>query len=426
MIDLNDLRQNPAKYIEACRKKRVKFDIDAFIKLDAETKQARSRVETLRAEQNSFSKEISGLKGSEKESGLARMKEIAAQLKEAAETLRVLEEKWKAQQYLIPSVPLDKVPEGNDDSDNKEVRTEGEIPSFSFKPKDHVQLGLDLDILDIERGVKVAGSRNYFLKGDGARLQHAVLALAQDLLHRKNFTLMDPPHLVKYQAMAGTGYFPGGEDQAYRLDDRDADTYLIGTAEVPVCSYHMDEILKAEDLPKRYAGYSPCYRREAGTYGKDTQGIFRIHQFYKVEQVIICRNDAEESNRFHQEILGNAEELMRLLELPYRIVDVCTGDMGLGQVYKNDIETWMPSRNKYGETHSCSTFYDFQARRLNMRYKDQSGKSVYCHTLNNTLIASPRILIPLLEIHQQADGSVLIPAALRPYMGGQQHITKKM
>ena len=233
---------------------------------------------------------------------------------------------------------------------------------------------------------------------------------------------MDPPHLVKYEAMLGTGYFPGGEEQAYKLDDRDPATFLIGTSEVSVCSYHMEEILTESELPKRYAGYSPCYRREAGTYGKDTQGIYRIHQFYKVEQVVICKNDENESASYHAEILANAEDLMKLLELPYRVVDVCTGDMGLGQVYKNDIETWMPSRQKYSETHSCSTFYDFQARRLNLRYKNQAGKNVFCHTLNNTLVASPRILIPLLEVHQTKDGGVRIPAALRRYMGGQEFI----
>lgn len=422
MIDLNDLRQNPDKYIEACRKKRVKLDIPAFLELDKRCKDARAVAEALRSKQNSFSKEIPKLSGDEKQKGLLQMKEIAAELKDASEKLKVIEDEWQAQQYLLPGIPLDKVPEGKDDTENVEVRRVGEIPKFNFKIKDHVELGESLGILDIERGVKIAGARNYFLKGDGVRLQHAVLNLSLDLLHGKKYTLMDPPHLVKYPAMLGTGYFPGGEDQAYRLDERDSDVYLIGTSEVSVCSYHMDEILPEESLPRRYAGYSPCYRREAGTYGKDTSGVYRIHQFYKVEQVIICKNDPVESEKLHKEILGNAEELMSLLELPYRVVDVCSGDMGLGQVYKNDIETWMPSRDKYGETHSCSTFYDFQSRRLNMRYKSESGKNIFCHTLNNTLIASPRILIPLLEVHQNENGGINIPKALRPYMGNQETI----
>ncbi|MEI6518263.1 MAG: serine--tRNA ligase, partial [bacterium] len=276
-----------------------------------------------------------------------------------------------------------------------------------------------------ERGVKVAGARSYFLKGDGMRLQHAMMSLSLDVLHRAGYTLMDPPHIVKYEAMVSTGYFPGGEEMAYHLDQRDEGLHLIGTSEVPVASYHSDEILSLEELPKRYAGYSPCYRREAGAYGKDTHGLYRVHQFYKVEQVIFCKADPDESMKLHQELLANAEQIMQLLELPYRVVDVCTGDMGQGQVYKNDIEAWMPSRKGYGETHSCSSFYEFQARRLNTRYKDTNGKNVFCHTLNNTCIASPRILIPFLENHQNEAGTISIPKALRPYMGGQELITAK-
>jgi len=422
MIDLNQLRNQPTAFKEACVKKNVKFDIDAFLELDANYKAARSNFENMRSEQNAFSKVLPKLSGAEKEEKLGKMKELAAKLKEVEAELKTLEEKWTRDQLYIPAIPLDKVPLGKDDSENKEVRTWGEKTKFSFKNKDHVELGRALDILDIDHAVKIAGARSYFLKGDGMRLQHAVMQLAMDLLHKRGYTLMDPPHVVRWIAMMGTSYFPGGEESAYHLDERDNDFHLIGTAEVPVASYHMDEILPEESLPKRYAGYSPCYRREAGAYGKDTHGLYRVHQFYKVEQVIICRNDAEESAKFHAELLANAESLMQQLKLAYRVVDVCTGDMGLGQVYKNDIEAWMPSRNAYGETHSCSTFYDFQARRLNMRYKDKNGKNIFCHTLNNTLVASPRILIPILENYQQADGSILVPEALRQYMGGQEKI----
>jgi seryl-tRNA synthetase len=425
MIDLNHIRENPELYEEACRKKRVKFDVREFLALDARYKSLLTEVESLRSKQNSFSKELPKLSGEAKEKGLEEMKLLASKLKEFTSGLKELEDQWKQLQLRIPGIPLNDVPEGEDDSQNVEKRIVGKVPQFNFKIKDHVDLGKTLDILDIERGVKISGARNYFLKGDGMRLQHAVLQLALDKLHKNGYTLMDPPHVVKFDAMLGTGYFPGGEEQAFHLDERDSDMYLIGTSEVSVCSYHMDEILSEDALPKRYAGYSPCYRREAGTYGKDTHGIYRIHQFYKVEQVVICRNDHEESKRFHAELLSNAEAVMADLELPYRVVDVCTGDMGQGQVYKNDIETWMPSRNKYSETHSCSTFYEFQARRLNLRYKTSSGKNMYCHTLNNTCIASPRILIPLLEVHQNADGSVSIPKALRPYMGGQEKILPK-
>ncbi|MCB0332259.1 MAG: serine--tRNA ligase, partial [Bdellovibrionales bacterium] len=258
-----------------------------------------------------------------------------------------------------------------------------------------------------------------------ARLQSAVMRFAVDMLCDRGYTLFDPPLLVRYDAMAGTGYFPGGEEQAYHLDERDEEMYLIGTSEVPLCAFHTKEILTQEELPKKYVGYSPCFRREAGTYGKDTHGLYRVHQFQKVEHVIICKNDEEESAAFHAELLKNAEDLVQALGLAYRVVDVCTGDLGMGQVYKNDIETWMPSRNAYSETHSCSTFHEFQARRLGIRYKDDDGNNVFCHTLNNTCVASPRILIPLLEAYQQEDGSVVIPEVLRPYMRGQEVIEPK-
>ena len=423
MIDLHDLRERPDAYQQACEKKRVKFDVKAFLELDAEYRRVRGEFEAMRAQQNAVSKEIPKLAGVEKEGKLTEMKGLAERVKEGGTLLKELEEKWNKQQLLIPSIPLDVVPVGKDDTENVPLRSWGDIPKPSFEIRDHVQLGKELDLFDIERGVKIAGARSYFLKGDGMRLQHAVMSLAMDVLHKCGYTLMDPPHNVTYGAMMGTGYFPGGEEMAYHLDERDEGLHLIGTSEVPVASFHADEILAVDALPKRYAGYSPCYRREAGAYGKDTHGLYRVHQFYKVEQVVLCRADTEESMKFHKELLGNAEKVMQLLEIPYRVVDVCTGDMGQGQIYKNDIEAWMPSRKSYGETHSCSSFYDFQARRLNTRYKDAAGKNVFCYTLNNTCIASPRVLIPLLENHQNADGSVTIPKALRPFMGGQDTIT---
>ena len=423
MIDLKDLRERPDAYQKACENKGIKFSVSEFLKLDENYRTQKQALEELRSKQNSFNKSLPKLSGEEKEAKLAEMKELAEKVKEETEKFRQLESSWHDQQLLLPSIPLSDVPVGKDESDNLEVSTWGKIPEFSFKAKDHVELGKQLDIIDIERGVKIAGARNYFLKGDGARLQHAVMQLSLTQLHMKGFTLMELPHIVKYEAMMGTSYFPGGEDQAYHLDERDDDSYLIGTSEVSVCSYHANEILELNELPKLYAGYSPCYRREAGTYGKDTHGLYRIHQFYKVEQVVVCEPSTEESAKVHKELLANAEEVMQQLELPYRVVVVCTGDMGQGQVFKNDIEAWMPSREAYGETHSCSTFHDFQARRLKIRTKLADGSKAFCHTLNNTCIASPRILIPLLEVHQNKDGSVRIPEALRPYMGGQEEIS---
>ena len=422
MIDLEHLREQPELYQKACDVKRIQISIKDFLELDKKYRQLKSDWENLRARQNQISKEVPKLKGEEKEKTLAEVKEIAQTLKLQAESLKPVEEEWQRIQYLLPGIPLPEVPEGKDDSENKQVWTWGEIPQFSFEPKSHAELGKKLNILDEERGVKVAGARSYFLKGLGARLQHAVLQCALDMLEKRGFEVFEPPHIVKYETMRGTSYFPGGEESAYHLDERDAEYYLLGTAEVPVASYHMDEILAETDLPKRYAGVSPCYRREAGTYGKDTQGVYRVHQFYKVEQVVICKNDAEESARFHKEILANAEALMQALKLPYRVVAVCTGDMGRGQVFKHDVEAWMPSRKGYGETHSCSTFHEFQSRRLNIRYKNAQGKNIFCHTLNNTCVASPRILIPILENNQNADGSITIPEVLRPYLGGRSRI----
>ena len=422
MIDLHDLRERPDAYQAACDKKGIGLKISEFVTLDAEYRKLRNEVETLRSTQNAVSKEIPKLTGDEKQSKLAEMKGVAEALKEKGAHLKEVEDNWNRLQLMLPSIPLDSVPVGKNDSENVPLRSWGEIVTPDFEQQDHGVLGKALDIIDIERGVNIAGARSYFLKGDGARLQHAMMSLALDELDKRGYIIMDPPHIVKYEAMMGTGYFPGGEEMAYRLDDRDKDHFLIGTSEVSVASYHAGEILDLKDLPLRYAGYSPCYRREAGTYGKDTYGLYRVHQFYKVEQVAICRANLDESMALHHELLENAEHLMRLLELPYRVAAVCTGDMGQGQVYKHDIEAWMPSRKAYGETHSCSSFFDFQARRSGIRYKDESGKNTYAYTLNNTCIASPRILIPLLENHQNKDGSITIPVALRPYMRGQESI----
>lgn len=281
-----------------------------------------------------------------------------------------------------------------------------------------------LDMVDIERAVKVAGSRSYVLKGDAARLELALINFALDRMASKGFTPLIVPAMARDFCFIGNGQFPKGRDQVYELVDQDL--FLVGTAEVSITGMYKDEILKAEDLPLKFVGYCPCFRQEAGTYGKDTRGVFRIHQFNKVEQYIICKADHEESVRWHEQLLQNAEELIQALEIPYRVVNVCTGDMGDGKVGMYDLECWVPSENRYRETHSCSYLHDWQARRANIRYRDEDGKVKFVHTLNNTAIATPRILIPLLETHQQADGSVRIPEALRPYMGGQQFIRPRL
>ncbi len=454
MIDLALVRKDPVAYQDACKKKNIKLNIAAFLKLDEERRMLMAETQTMQAERNAVSKKVPTIKEkTEKEKVIGEMKSLGEKLKAGEEELIELDKQWMALQLQLPSIPLPSVPVGKDDTENREQRKwapnqssasadsgtgQDGLPIFDFEPKDHVALGTALDIIDIPRGVKIGGSRSYFLKGDGARLELAILQFTIDLLTKRGFTLFTPPLMANYAAMMGTSYFPGGEEQAYAigvdrtpelgLDGKDAKQiesdrlYLIGTSEVAVASYHSGETFKQSELPKRYAGLSNCFRREAGTYGKDTHGLYRIHQFQKVEQVVLCENDEKTSAALHQEILGNAEAVLQALELPYRVVDVCTGDMGRGQIFKNDIETWMPSRKGYGETHSCSTFGEFQARRLGIKYETESGEKKYVHTLNNTCIASPRILIPILEIYQNKDGSVAIPSVLRPYMGGQEVI----
>jgi seryl-tRNA synthetase len=435
MIDLNDLRSRPDAYKKAAKDKNLTIDIDAFLALDEKRKALIPTVESKRAAQNEASKKIPQLDGDEKAALLAEMKTLSDELKTAEAELKDIEGEWKDAQFTFPSVPLSNVPVGKDESGNVEVMTWGEKPVFDFEPKDHVELGEALDMIDIPRGAKVSGARNYYLKGDGARLQKAIMNFTIDHLHAKGWTLFAPPLMATYDCFMGTGFFPGAdENQIYVVGGKDEKTgtlesdnlHLIGTSEVTVCSYHKDEILKQDTLPKRYAGHSACFRREAGTYGKDTKGLYRVHQFEKVEQVVLCEANEEESLKIFEEIRKNAEEVLQALKLPYRIIDVCTGDMGKSKVFMQDIETWMPSRDSYGETHSCSYLGDFQARRLNIRYDDPSSDSgqakKFCHTLNNTCVASPRILIPVIEQYQNADGTITVPEVLRPYMGGQEII----
>jgi len=420
MIDIKLLRADPDTYKRAAREKNVAVDIDELLDVDARLLSARQEMQDLRTRQNAAGKRIAKLAGDEKAAAIEEMSRLKARGKELADEAATLQGRFDELMLLVSQPADEGVPVGADDTENVEIRRVGEIPTFDFEPKDHVQLGADLGIIDIERGVKLAGSRNYVLVGAGAMLHQAVLRLAMDVMASKGYTFLTVPVLVREEVMYGTGYFPVGRDQAY-LAERD-EMSLVGTSEAPVTALHSGEILDEADLPRKYFALSTCFRREAGAAGKDTYGLYRIHFFDKVEQVIVGPNDRQRSIAFHQEILANAEEVMAKLALPYRVVNVCTGDLGQGQVQKLDIETWMPSRNSYGETHSASRFHEFQARRLDLRYRDADGKIRFCHTLNNTVIASPRILIPILEIYQNADGSVTVPEALRPYMGGMERI----
>ncbi|HGY91083.1 MAG TPA: serine--tRNA ligase [Planctomycetes bacterium] len=418
MLDLKFIRQHPDVIKDGARKKHIPCDVDRILELDRRIRAIKTEAEAKKAEQKRRSKEIPGLDGEEKARALQDLKRLGDEQKAMDAEIRVLDEELQKLLFEVPNPPAPEVPEGKDDAENVELRRHGEPVQFPFEAKDHLELGRMHDLFDFERAARIAGSRTYFLKNAGALLELGVLRLALDHMVSKGFTPMLVPHLVRYEAMAGTAYFPGGEEQAY-CTEKD-ELYLIGTAEVPLTSYRRGEILDAAELPLRMVGWSNCYRREAGAAGRDTRGLYRIHQFQKIEQVIVCENDEAKSVEFHDQILRNSEEVLQMLELPYRVVDVCGGDLGRGQIRKFDIETWMPSRNSYSETHSASRFHDFQARRLNLRYRDADGKVHICHTLNNTVIASPRVLIPLLENHQQADGSIRIPKALRPYMGGKE------
>ncbi len=421
MIDIKQIRDNPDLYIQAATNKRIDANVTRLLEIDSRLKDIKARLQEVATEKNRVGKSIPKLSGQEKEAALASLAGLKPQEEQLEQEAKALQPQFNTLLLEVPQPADPDVPVGKDDTENVEIRREGEVHPFAFEPKDHVQLGTALDMIDIERGVKLAGTRNYFLKGDGALLHWAVLRFAIDFMVQRGYTPMAVPLLMRDEAMRGTGYYPGSEEQTYRME-RD-ELNLVGTAEVPLTAYRMGEILQEEELPLKSVGLSSCFRREAGAAGKDTYGLYRIHQFDKVEQVVVCRNDVEESNKFHAEILANAEGVMKALGLPYRVVVVCTGDLGRGQAKKYDIEAWMPSRKSYSETHSASKFHEFQARRMNLRYKDsKTKKNVYCYTLNNTVIASPRVLIPLMEMYQNADGSITIPQVLRPYMGGREAI----
>jgi seryl-tRNA synthetase len=423
MIDIKLVRENPQLFKDGAKAKRFDVDIDALLELDSKIMAAKQMLQDIVTEKNRIGKEIPKLPAQEKQAVLAELGKLKE--KEAAlnDELKRIQPEFDALMLEVPQPPSPEVPLGVDDTENVELYKRGEIRTFDFEPKDHMQLGQALDMIDMERGVKLAGTRNYFLKGDGAILHRAVMNFAMDFMIGRGYTPMIVPLLMRNEAMRGTGYFPGSEEQTYQME-RD-ELNLVGTAEVPLTAYYMNEMLTEKQLPVKFVAMSSCFRREAGAAGKDTYGLYRIHQFDKVEQVIIGENDEQKSIQYHQEILGNSEAVLQALGLPYRVVNVCSGDLGRGQVQKFDIETWMPSRKSYGETHSASRFYEFQARRLNLKYKTEQKKNVFCHTLNNTVIASPRILIPIMELYQNADGSITIPAVLRPYMGGRERIEPK-
>lgn len=411
MLDIKFIRDNLDVCKQAAVNKNREVDWDSLLRLDDKRKELIQKTEILRAERNEISKVRS-------EDAFARGKAIKDELKSLDDELRSAEEQFGLLMLTVPNVPDPSVPIGKDESGNVEMKRWGEPRAFDFTPKDHIDLSKSLDLIDFERGAKVGGSRAYFLKNEAAQLEFAVLFYTFMKLVNKGFTPLMAPSMVKEFTFFGNGQFPWGREEVYTLPKDDL--YLAGTAEVPVTAYHSDEILLESDLPKKFVAFSPCFRREAGSYGKDTRGVYRLHQFNKIEQVIISKADTNTSLTLHEELLANAEEVLQDLNLPYRVLLMCTGDMGEPQVKKYDIETWMPGRNGYGETMSNSFMGDFQARRLKLRYKTDEGKTAFCHTLNNTAIASPRILVAILENYQQEDGSVRIPDVLQPLIGKKE------
>ncbi|MEK7480208.1 MAG: serine--tRNA ligase [Patescibacteria group bacterium] len=415
MLDIKFIRENKDIVAAGAKKKHIDIDIDKLLSLDDKRRELQAMVDAKRAEQNLASNTIASAKSdAEKKEVIARMQNVKETLKIEEESLQEILKEWRGIMVRVPNVPDISVPEGESDADNKEVRVWGEKPVFEYEPKNHSELLLLHDMADYERGAKVAGFRGYFLKNDGARLVWALERFVQDRFADKGFTPMIVPSMVRREPFVGTGYLPQSEDDLYKTQDGD---YLAGTAEVATMGYYMEEVLEKKDLPLKFLSFSPCFRREAGSHGKDTKGIFRIHEFQKYEQVVLCEASHEASVKWHEELTANAEALLQELKLPHRVVINCGGDLGLGQVKKYDIEAWMPSESKYRETHSSSYFHDFQTRRLNIRYRGEDGVLRYVHSLNNTALATPRILCQIVENNQQADGSISIPEALRIYMG---------
>lgn len=422
MLDIKFIRENKDVIKAGALKKHVDIDIDALMTLDDKRRALMASLEGKRSEQNTFSDKI--VKEADqtlKDGMIAEMKTLKDGMQADEEELKSVMKEWQLLMLSVPNIPDMSVPDGDDDADNLEVKVWGEIPTFDFEPKSHTEIMTALDMVDFERGTKVSGFRGYFLKNDGAMLSLAIWQYALEFFSSRGLSPMIAPSLVRRETFLGTGYLPQGEDDLYKTQDGD---YLAGTAEVATMGYYADEVLSKEELPIKHVSFSPCFRREAGSHSKDVKGLIRVHEFYKVEQVVLCEASHEESVKMHEELNRNTEEFIESLGIPYHTVVNCGGDLGLGQVKKYDIELWVPLEKTYREIASTSYFHDFQTRRLNTRYKDTDGKLRYAHSLNSTAAPTPRILVSLIENYQQADGSILIPQVLVKYFG-KDRISKK-
>ena len=413
MLDIKFVRENKEVIKAAALKKKLKFDVDELVNIDTKRVEILKRAEDLRAKQNAAGEEMQRVVGAERDTLLNTLKAVKDDLKKVEEELEPVMKRWRELMLQVPNVPDMTVPDGDSDNDNVEVKKWGEPKQYDFQVKDHIEIMEQNDMVDFERGTKTSGFRGYFLKNDGALLEMAIWQYVMAKWSKKGFTPMIVPSMVKRETLLGSGYLPQGEDDLYK----DGEDYLSGTGEVATMFYHSGEVMNQSDLPKKYLAFSTCFRKEAGSHGKDVKGLVRVHEFYKLEQVVLCEASHETSVMHHEELLRNAEEMMEELGIPYHTVVNCGADLGLGQVKKYDIEAWMPSQNKYRETHSCSYFHDFQTRRLNIRYKDVEGKVKFTHSLNNTAAATPRLVTAIIENYQNADGTITVPEVLIPYVG---------
>lgn len=422
MLDIKFIRENIELVKIAANKKHIKIDLNHLLDLDDKRILLQQQIDEIRTKQNMVSKRIPELTNDAEKAELIKSMGLHKEdLKQLEDQSRTVLEEWRKIMLQVPNIPDISVPDGDSDADNLEVKVWGQKPNFSFEPKDHIEIMTNLGMVDFERGTKVHGFRGYFLKGDGALLSWAIWNYARDFFGKRNFEHMITPIIARPEHFYGTGHLPGDAEDLYETQDKD---FLAGTAEVPTMGYHSGEILNIQELPKKYLSFSPCYRREAGSYGKDTKGLIRVHEFYKLEQVVLCEASHEESVMWHEELNRNTEEFIESLGIPYHTVVNCGGDLGLGQVKKYDIELWVPMEKTYREISSASYFHDFQARRFNISYKDKEGTKRFVHSLNSTAIPTPRILVSLVENFQQGDGSIKIPEVLVPYMG-KTEICKK-
>lgn len=426
MFDIKYIMENPEAIKEGMAKKgytQKDIDVDALIALYKDIAKLKTSSQALSEEKNKLSNSIKSASAEERPNIIAKSKAIGEELKVELDKLDVEQKKYDEIMWRMPNMPSPDCPVGPDESGNKVIRKVGEIPHFNFKPRDHVELMELNDWSELERITKVSGSRTYAIKNDLAQLELAMHMMVLDKLRAHGFTVITVPALSKEKPLYGQGYLPFSRDEIYYMPADDL--YLSGTAELILNSLRADEIIPENELPILYAGFSPCFRREAGAAGKDTRGLVRVHQFMKTEQFVICKNDIKESEKWHQTLLKISEEVLQDLELPYQVLDICTGDMGAPKYRQYDLEAWVPSQNCYRETHSCSNITEWQARRTNLRYRDNAdGKVKFVHTLNNTGIATPRALVPFIECHQNEDGTVNIPVKLQPYLGGKTKIGK--